>query len=133
MATATGEIQPIVRDPWLQPETNRKDVQVIAPVGKLDGATTKRVSDEKLEDRENHSKDRDDKAQSHIAEEVQSYLSEALNVQLQFQVDSKSGQTIIQVLDKETGEVIRQIPPENLSEVRDKLEELRGILFDGKA
>lgn len=32
---------------------------------------------------------------------------------LHFEVDMQSGRSVIQVLDRETGEIIRQIPPEN--------------------
>jgi len=32
---------------------------------------------------------------------------------LRFQVDMQTGKSVIQVLDRETGEIIRQIPPEN--------------------
>jgi len=32
---------------------------------------------------------------------------------LRFQVDLENGRSVIQVLDRETGEIIRQIPPEN--------------------
>jgi flagellar protein FlaG len=46
-------------------------------------------------------------------------LTKALNVgsqsigrDLRFEVDMESGHSVIQVLDRETGEVIRQIPPE---------------------
>lgn len=133
MLPTTGEILPVIRDAWTPHEPSRKEVPVVAPVGKVNGGTTGKLSDEKLENRENPSTDGQAGSQSQVAEEVQSYLSEALNVELKFQVDSTSGQTVIQVLDKETGDVIRQIPPENLLEVRDKLEELRGILFDVKA
>lgn len=34
---------------------------------------------------------------------------------LRFEVDLDSGRSIIQVLDRETGELIRQIPPEKVS------------------
>ena len=46
-------------------------------------------------------------------------LTQALNVasqsigrDLRFEVDMESGQSVIQVLDRDTGEIIRQIPPE---------------------
>ena len=46
-------------------------------------------------------------------------LARALNVasqsigrDLRFEVDMETGHSVIQVLDRETGEVIRQIPPE---------------------
>jgi len=49
-------------------------------------------------------------------------LAKALNVatqsigrDLRFEVDMDSGRSVIQVLDRDTGEVIRQIPPEKAS------------------
>lgn len=38
---------------------------------------------------------------------------EAIGRDLRFQVDMMGGTAVIQVLDRETGEIIRQIPPEN--------------------
>ncbi|MCH9695731.1 MAG: flagellar protein FlaG [Gammaproteobacteria bacterium] len=39
--------------------------------------------------------------------------SQAIGRDLRFEVDMESGRSVIQVLDSETGEIIRQIPPEN--------------------
>jgi flagellar protein FlaG len=41
--------------------------------------------------------------------------SESIGRDLRFEVDMDSGRSVIQVLDRETGEVIRQIPPEKAS------------------
>jgi flagellar protein FlaG len=38
--------------------------------------------------------------------------SQSIGRDLRFEVDMESGQSVIQVLDRETGEIIRQIPPE---------------------
>jgi flagellar protein FlaG len=38
--------------------------------------------------------------------------SRSIGRDLRFEVDMESGRSVIQVLDRETGEVIRQIPPE---------------------
>ena len=38
--------------------------------------------------------------------------SQTIGRDLRFEVDMESGHSVIQVLDRETGEVIRQIPPE---------------------
>ena len=38
--------------------------------------------------------------------------TESIGRDLRFEVDMDSGQSVIQVLDRDTGEVIRQIPPE---------------------
>ncbi len=39
--------------------------------------------------------------------------SQTIGRDLRFRVDMESGHSVIQVLDRETGEIIRQIPPEN--------------------
>ena len=38
--------------------------------------------------------------------------SQSIGRDLRFEVDMENGQSVIQVLDRETGELIRQIPPE---------------------
>lgn len=40
-------------------------------------------------------------------------VSQSIGRDLRFEVDMNSGRSVIQVLDRETGEIIRQIPPEN--------------------
>lgn len=46
-------------------------------------------------------------------QQIQSYLSDTQR-QLQFQVDSASGRTIVRVVNSETNELIRQIPSEEM-------------------
>ncbi|MGB5490714.1 MAG: flagellar protein FlaG [Woeseiaceae bacterium] len=41
--------------------------------------------------------------------------SRSIGRDLRFEVNMESGRSVIQVLDRETGEVIRQIPPEKTS------------------
>jgi len=41
--------------------------------------------------------------------------SQSIGRDLRFEVNMASGRSVIQVLDRETGEVIRQIPPEKAS------------------
>lgn len=52
---------------------------------------------------------------------------------LEFSVDEETGRTIITVLDSVTGEVVRQIPPEEILAIAENLAEVQGILFEGKA
>ena len=47
------------------------------------------------------------------AAKIQSFLSQS-SLQLEFVIDEGSGRTIIRVSDPETGETIRQIPPEEI-------------------
>jgi len=51
---------------------------------------------------------------------------------LRFSVDEHSGRTVITVLDSETQEIVRQIPPEKLVKAAEKIEQLRGLLFDAE-
>jgi len=41
--------------------------------------------------------------------------TQSIGRDLRFQVDLQSGRSVIHVLDRETGEIIRQIPPEKVS------------------
>ena len=41
--------------------------------------------------------------------------TQSIGRDLRFEVDMQSGRSVIQVLDRDTGEVIRQIPPEKAS------------------
>lgn len=47
---------------------------------------------------------------------------------LVFSEDSSSGRTVVSVIDSETGEIIRQIPPEQVVRIAESLGELRGLL-----
>lgn len=66
-----------------------------------------------------------------VVEDVQQYLLEH-NIRLSFSLHDKTGDLVVRVLDKDTGEVIRQIPPEEMLRLREKLEELTGVLLNGK-
>ena len=59
--------------------------------------------------------------------------SETIGRDLRFQVDMESGRSVIQVLDRDTGEIIRQIPPEKaeVTLTSNGFVELR--LYDGNA
>lgn len=55
---------------------------------------------------------------------------EQTNVGLRFRVDDATGDTIVSVIDRDTGEVLRQMPPEQILRMRQRLQELMGVLFD---
>lgn len=48
---------------------------------------------------------------------------------LEFEPDETSGRTVIRVVDRLTGEVIRQIPPEEMLAIAERLDEARGRLL----
>ena len=55
------------------------------------------------------------------------------NVGLAFSVHGGTGRIKVSVTDKETGELIREIPQEQILNLMAKLDEMMGILFDAKA
>ena len=56
---------------------------------------------------------------------------EMFNNKVSFTIDNKSRE-IIHVYDNETWDLIRQIPPKEMIELVDKLEEVAGIIFNNK-
>ncbi len=52
---------------------------------------------------------------------------------LAFKVDEKSGQAVVTVLDKDTGDVIRQMPSEEALALAEKLSEVTGLLMKTEA
>lgn len=57
---------------------------------------------------------------------------ELLNSQLRIETDEDTGIQVIKIVDKDTKEVIRQIPPEAVLKVAKYLNEVAGLLFDSK-
>jgi len=52
---------------------------------------------------------------------------------LSFKVDENSGQAVVTVLDKDTGDVIRQMPSEEALALAEKLSEVTGLLMKTEA
>ncbi len=55
---------------------------------------------------------------------------EMVGTTLAFYVDEDTKKTVVRVMDSNTGEVIRQIPPEAMLKVSQRIAELLGILID---
>ncbi len=49
---------------------------------------------------------------------------------VQFESNNENNDLVVKVIDRETNEVVRQIPPEELLELTKHLEELRGNLVE---
>jgi len=67
-----------------------------------------------------------------MAEDLQNNLKVLHDVNLQFSVHQASGQVVVAVTDKESGELIREIPSREMLRLSAKLEEMMGMLFDQK-
>ncbi len=63
-----------------------------------------------------------------LNDHVQQYRRE-----LQFQIDDDSGRTVVKVMNVENGEVIRQMPSEQVLAMSHQLSEITGTMFQEKA
>ena len=68
-------------------------------------------------------------AAEEIAEKM-NQVSSVFNTSLAFSVDKPTGKTVIKVLDRETNEIIRQIPPEEMLRLIGKMRYVMGMLLD---
>jgi len=66
-----------------------------------------------------------------IIEDLKKKLS-MLNTQLQIQIDKDTDIVVVKVVDKETNQVIRQIPPEYVLKIAKYLDEIAGLLYNEK-
>lgn len=53
-----------------------------------------------------------------------------INSRVSFSIDQGTNKVVIRVIDGDTNEVIRQIPPEEMLRVSARIKELLGVLFD---
>lgn len=69
-----------------------------------------------------------EKAVSYLNEYIQSYRRD-----LHFSVDDDSGRIVVKVVDRETNEIIRQIPSEEAMALASRMEKSNGILLQAQA
>ncbi|MFA9461488.1 flagellar protein FlaG [Thiohalorhabdus methylotrophus] len=65
--------------------------------------------------------------------EVQKRINEALDklrFNLNFSIDREVDELVVKVVDPDTREVVREIPPEEMRELAKRMEEVTGILLD---
>lgn len=58
---------------------------------------------------------------------------QTLSKDVQFTVDKETGREVVKVVDRETKEVIRQIPSEEMVAIAKRLDELQGLIIRQKA
>jgi uncharacterized FlaG/YvyC family protein len=54
------------------------------------------------------------------------------NSSLQFSIDDKTNDVIVRIVDRDSGEVIRQIPPESIVKLRDSMKDMSGLFVEKK-
>lgn len=74
--------------------------------------------------------------ESRSAEELQQDINtvndqlKSKNRSIRFSVDNESDDVVVKVVDKDTGDVVMQIPPEEVVKLRERLSEMSGLLVE---
>ena len=58
---------------------------------------------------------------------------ERLDVGLKFQMNQEADRVVVKVVNRQSGEVIRQIPPEEMLELAQNLKEMSGLLVNTRS
>ena len=66
-----------------------------------------------------------------IAEAIQQFVR-SMDVKLNFQIHEGTGNIMVRVINEETGEVIREIPPSQVLDLAARIDKMIGALFDAK-
>ncbi len=57
------------------------------------------------------------------------HMSRVLDRKIQFEVASETEDVVVKIVDRETGQTIRQIPPQELVKLASRMEEIHEIIF----
>ena len=131
MEFKTGEIHPFSQEARTIPEPVNKGSQAVPPVIKVEGGVSRKIDAHKDGSGQQVAQVKPEYL-SKVVEKLQDFFQETLSVDLDFRLDDKTGEMVVRVLNRETGQVIRQIPSDEVVKLREKLDELRGALFNGK-
>ncbi len=114
---------------WQEPDIKKKSEPSVKPIeeSQLDGLRTSSQDDR---DRLEEGKFSQEQLEQ-LVHETKDVL-EDINKGIRFSISKDTGDIVVQVINRKTDEVIRQIPPEELLKLRTKLKEICGILFDRK-
>ena len=66
-------------------------------------------------------------------QEIKKSVESSSSSNLQFSVDDETGRTVVRVIDKTTGDVIRQIPSEEVIALSKAMDQMTGLLLRQQA
>jgi flagellar protein FlaG len=70
---------------------------------------------------------------SDLVNDINDLVYELSATKVTFDVDDATGRHVVRVLNKETGDVIRQLPPEALLNLVARMRQLSGLIFNEEA
>jgi len=112
-----GDVQPAVvqEAPRSRPAESQSSATSPAPQTEGQSLTLDQVKKPALEE---------------LANEVNQVLDTANNQRLQFQIHEATGRLVIRIVEKDSGDVIKEFPPEAILKMAERLEEMVGMMVD---
>jgi len=96
----------------------------------------KKKDSEETDDQEKKKKDllNDKEGLQNVAHALEKYVNTVHGTSIRFSVHEDSGRIVARVIDKETHEVIKEVPPQEILDMAAKMERIvKGVLFDERA
>ena len=109
------------------PGVGLSTVSAVQPVAPVPSSRGDEPSDQEPDDA-SHTQAALQRAVTQLQDHVQSVHRE-----LRFRVDETTGQTVVRVVEKETGRLIRQVPNQNVLDLNDFLQSISGLLLREQA
>lgn len=133
MDPRVGQIQPIPVEGWVQNVNGPQAPPLVQPVGRNQQASLHTVDRQEKDSRQRTPQKNEgrEEAAEVLAEAFE--LKEPSFLQVVYRKDNETGELMIHLIDRRTGETVRKIPPEELARVQSQIEKYRGLLLDEKA
>jgi flagellar protein FlaG len=117
--------------------TAQESTQERAPLMSVDKLQSVQKNIENTQAKENAGSAQTDKqhmSTEEVKEVVESFqeMSETIQTKLSFSVDEENNEIVVKIFDKESEELIRQFPSDEMLSLQDKMSDLAGFLFDQK-
>ena len=116
-------------------ETTQERMPLMS-VDKLQNAQKNVENTESKETKESANKtDSQQMSTEEVKEVVESFqeMSETIQTKLSFSVDEENNEIVVKIFDKESEDLIRQFPSDEMLSLQDKMSDLAGFLFDQQA
>jgi flagellar protein FlaG len=122
-----GQVHKIKFDSIAPAKVSKIAEQKIRPDRKI--KEEQQIKEEKNIEDEQEGKE-DIQVSQDLLNELEHDINTIHNVGLEFSMHDESGRTMIKVVEKDTGDLIRQIPPEEVLDLVARMGDVLGILFD---
>jgi flagellar protein FlaG len=126
------EIKPVSMGPWISPEVKDQPEPQVSRIVKIDEGFLKNPGRESAaqsgQPQPSYSFDQTKEA----ANNAQGLLN-TLNAGLILVVEEEAGRVVVKVIEKNTKKVVRELDPESVIKLKERLQKVRGVLFNGEA